>query len=193
MVGTGLAGATDKARLLEQLAWDAARSDDRMRRGALALTRPAGNDAGKAIDLIEQFAERLPYRREPGEIFESAREVLAGAGGDCDGLTGAVLALLYSLGWTPGSARAEVFVGDDGVGYHVRARVGLPIHSPPRDWTQWRVVDPVWRSEREWGLSGAPTPSVTLAPAPPSQSWSVTLTLLVLAAVAGWWAGRRWR
>ncbi len=197
-------GALDKAVLMSEIA-ESLLSDREFNEFVLRTVALAGNPADQQIAAWSAFCEKLPYRREPGEIYRAWREVVGldtgvAAGGDCDDLTILLVAGFRSLGL---QSMVEILKDEDGWGFHVRARVGLPPHKP----TFWAVVDPVWRSEREWAMvdrdlgaspvvqrslqqtqSEAPSRS-SLAPSlsglSSMQNWSMTGLLLTLLAGLG--------
>lgn len=123
----------------------------------------AGNGAVEQIQAWTSFLESLPYRREDDEILRNPI-MTAGVngkeptGGDCDDLTVVALAGLRVLGLP---CMPEILADQDGNGFHVRAIVGLPATNP----TEWRIIDPVWWSERQWATSNWTTSSKPLSPA----------------------------
>jgi hypothetical protein len=201
-------GALDKAVLMSEIA-DSLTEDREFNEFVMRKVAKAGNAADEQVMEWAKFCESLPYRRESGEVYRAWRECVGletgtPAGGDCDDLTILVVAGLRSLGM---QSMVEILKDEEGWGFHVRARVGLPPHRP----TYWAVVDPVWRSEREWAMAEKPLDQSQLVQqsqkqlqgqgqsfvvVPSSGSWtqsSWTTTLLTLAAGVGigiWWKRR---
>lgn len=146
-------GALDKAVLMSEIA-DSLQGDREFNEFVLRKVAKAGNAADEQVMEWTKFCESLPYRRENAEIYRAWRECVGletgvPAGGDCDDLTILAVAGLRSLGM---QSMVEILKDEEGWGFHVRARVGLPPHRP----TYWAVVDPVWRSEREWAMAEKP-------------------------------------
>jgi len=201
-------GALDKAVLMSEIA-DSLTEDREFNEFVMRKVAKSGNPADEQAMEWAKFCESLPYRRESGEVYRAWRECVGletgtPAGGDCDDLTILVVAGLRSLGM---QSMVEILKDEEGWGFHVRARVGLPPHRP----TYWAVVDPVWRSEREWAMAEKPLDQSQLVQqsqkqlqgqgqsfvvVPSSGSWtqsSWTTTLLTLAAGVGigiWWKRR---
>lgn len=146
-------GALDKAVLMSEIA-DTLVEDREFNEFVMRKVAKAGNAADEQVMEWAKFCETLPYRRESGEVYRAWRECVGletgtPAGGDCDDLTILTVAGLRSLGM---QSMVEILKDEEGWGFHVRARVGLPPHRP----TYWAVVDPVWRSEREWAMADRP-------------------------------------
>lgn len=146
-------GALDKAVLMSEIA-ESLTTDREFNEFVMRKVAKASNAADEQVMVWCQFCESLPYRREAGEVYRSWRECVGletgtPAGGDCDDLTILLVAGCRSLGL---QALVEILKDSEGWGFHVRGRVGLPPHRP----TYWAVVDPVWRSEREWAMDGRP-------------------------------------
>jgi hypothetical protein len=148
-------GVVDKLALMEAMARKWAQDRD-YGEAVLAILRNCGNGADAQIACLEKYFARLPYRREYNEIYRSPTEVVGdprkgaagrGAGGDCDDLSIAFAAAALHLSIP---MYLEVVADQSGWGFHVRVRVGLPPTNP----TSWAVIDPVWRSEREWAMIG---------------------------------------
>lgn len=149
-----LPGTIDKLALVESMADDVAH-DRVFAEFVLQTVARAGSAADEQAAAWCRYVEALPYRREVGEVLRDPRLTVGApifgqphkepAGGDCDDLVLAVLAGLKSLAIP---CQAEIVCSEDGWGYHIRALVGLPPLRP----TLWCVVDPVWRSEREWAM-----------------------------------------
>ena len=140
-----LVGALDKAILMDAVS-ESLTGDRDFNELVLSTVAGAGNAADAQAIAWATFVEGLPYRREHMEIYRSWRDVVA-HGGDCDDLTIVLVGGLLSLGMP---AVTEILADSNGWGFHVRARVGLPPHSP----TVWAIVDPVWESERQWAMAG---------------------------------------
>ena len=191
-------GALDKAILMSEIA-ESLTGDREFNEFVMRKVANAGNAADEQVVEWCKYCESLPYRRESGEVYRSWRECVGletgvPAGGDCDDLTILMVGGCRSLGL---QALVEILKDEQGWGFHVRGRVGLPPHSP----TYWAVVDPVWKSEREWAMDGKPlgeselvkkslpqtqglSSYVVTPPAPPStRSW--WMTALALAAGVG--------
>lgn len=197
----GLEGTIDKIALVESMATDVAH-DREFAEFVLSKVSKCGSAADAQAACWAEYVESLPYRREYAEVLRDPRLVVGSGnrpatGGDCDDLVVALLAGLRSLAIP---CQAEILCSEEGWGFHIRAVVGLPPLNPQ----VWSVVDPVWRSEREWTmidkdprqnalvrrsswlapkqLAGAETTSST-------QSWwtlGVLGSLLVLSQVYLW-------
>lgn len=146
-------GALDKAILMSEIA-DSMVTDREFSEFVMRKVAGAGNAADAQVMEWAKFVESLPYRRESGEVYRSWQSCVGypngqPAGGDCDDLTILLVAGCRSLGL---QSMVEILKDSEGWGFHVRARVGLPPHRP----TYWAIVDPVWRSEREWAMDGKP-------------------------------------
>ena len=140
----GIDGARDKAALIYSLAlWTAQTNRDFLNR-----VRDTVNGCDSAESQIKKwfdFCCSKTYSREWGDVFahpnDSARH-----GGDCDDTTILLLAGILTLGIP---ACPDVVIRN-GNGAHVRVRVGLPPHSPPKDLSQWIILDPSKESESKW-------------------------------------------
>lgn len=196
-------GALDKAILMSEIA-DTLITDRDFNEFVMRKVASAGNAADEQIIAWASFCESLPYRREAGEVYRSWRECVGfetgvPTGGDCDDLTILVVAGCRSLGL---QSMVEILKDEEGWGFHVRARVGLPPHRP----TYWAVVDPVWKSEREWAMDGKPLQGSELVqqsekqtqglqsyivtpPAMSMQSWLIP----AIALAAGVGLGLSWK
>lgn len=176
----------------------------------LRAVAAAGNQADHQALAWLARCSALPYRRENGETYRDWRPCLGVAtpdnpqgivcGGDCDDLTIILLAGLKTLGLT---ALPEVLADENGDGFHVRVRVGLPAYDP----TVWAVMDPVWESERQWAMvdtpllkspllvSGAPPPPAFVPVVLPSgdglPSWMPSWWMMAVVGAAAFYAGRR--
>lgn len=142
-------GVIDKLVLVESSA-DATAHDREFAEFVLSKVAHAGSGADEQAAAWCEYVESLPYRRERGEVLRDPRLVVGSGGrpatgGDCDDLVLVTLAGIKSLDIP---CQAEIMAKDDGWGFHIRARVGLPPLNP----TVWCIVDPVWRSEREWAM-----------------------------------------
>ena len=168
-------GAADKVALMEAAAEQAA-DDRQFAERVLYEVRNAGNDASEQAAEWAKYCEGLPYRREQQEVYRAANEVVGigsdkPLGGDCDDIVVVFVAGCLSLGIP---AKVQILCDDQGWGFHVRAMVGLPPHSP----THWQVVDPVWKSEKEWAMVGkdprhsALTAATSPYPSPAPLSYS---------------------
>lgn len=197
-------GAIDKAVLVEAMAADVAH-DREFAEFVLRTISDVGSAADAQAARWCAYVESLPYRREHNEVLRDPRETVGAggrpaSGGDCDDLVLAVLAGLRSLAIP---CQAELMAGEDGWAFHIRARVGLPPLNPQT----WIVVDPVWRSEREWAMAERDPQNNALAQswhwlAPQSlrgsegqtsstpRSWSLLLSLGSL--LGGWVLFRKW-
>ena len=145
-----LDGAVDKAVLVESMAADVAH-DREFAEFVMRTVSKAGSAADAQAACWCEYVESLPYRREQDEVLRDPRETVGSggrtaAGGDCDDLVLAVLAGLRSLAIP---CQAEILATEEGGGFHIRARGGMPPLNP----VVWSVVDPVWRSEREWAMA----------------------------------------
>lgn len=202
-------GALDKAVVMSAIA-DSLTQDRDFNELVLRKVASAGNAADEQAAVWGEYCESLPYRRENGEVYRAWKEVVGydtgvPAGGDCDDLTILLVAGLRSLGLP---AAVELLADEEGWAFHVRARVGLPPHAPE----YWAVLDPVWRSEREWSMANkhvGTSPLVVasqkatqglssfmVVPPPdlaevPQSLWTQSLSSLMLVA-AGVWIGLWW-
>lgn len=195
-------GALDKAILMTEVA-DSLTQDRDFNEFVLRTVASAGNPADQQVAAWCEYVEKLPYRREAGEVYRAWKEIVGfgtgtPTGGDCDDLTILLVAGIRSLGM---QSVVEILKDPQGWGFHVRARVGMPPHNP----TRWVIVDPVWRSEREWAMvdqqPGQSALDQRLREHPPIQaanssftsgSWtrssmSLSLPLLLLGAGVLWW------
>jgi len=151
---TGMAGVKDKLALISAMADKYAHNRDFSER-VLHIIRGAGNGADHQVGAWERFVESLPYRRERGEVLRNPIATAfgvkdgkiggGGVGGDCDDLVIVALAGLRSIGL---QAVPQIIARENGDGFHVRALVALPPINP----THWRIIDPVWKSERQWAM-----------------------------------------
>ncbi len=144
-------GVIDKLVLVETMA-DAYAHDRVFAEFVLQKVAGAGSGADRQAKVWADYVESLPYRRERAEVLRNPRQTVGvgqhqGVGGDCDDLTLAYLAGMKSLAIP---CQAEILSNEDGWGFHIRAIVGLPPLNPK----VWQVVDPVWRSERQWAMAG---------------------------------------
>ena len=165
-------GAVDKLALMEAMAHKWAQ-DRNYGEAVLAILRGCDNAADAQVACLEKYFSALPYRREYNEIYRSPTEVVGdprkgaagrGLGGDCDDLSIAFAAALNHLSIP---VYLEIAADQDGWGFHVRCRVGLPPTHP----TSWAIIDPVWRSEREWAMIGRdPRSGALKARFPPTQA-----------------------
>lgn len=200
-------GALDKAVLMSEVA-ETLLSDREFNEFVMRKVAKAGNAADEQAMEWAKYLETLPYRRENGEVYRSWRECVGletgvPAGGDCDDLTILAVAGCRSLGL---QSVVEILKDSEGWGFHVRGRVGLPPHRP----TYWAVLDPVWRSEREWAMDGKPLQESELYKqsqkqtqgvqdsyfiTPPSlsstQNWLTSLLVLGAGVGIGMWWKRR--
>ena len=147
----GLDGTIDKIALVEAMATDMAH-DREFAEFVLSKVSKVGSAADAQAACWAEYIESLPYRREAAEVLRDPRLVVGSGGrpatgGDCDDLVVALLAGFRSLAIP---CQAEVLCTEDGWGFHIRAVVGLPPLNPK----VWSVVDPVWKSEREWAMAG---------------------------------------
>ena len=135
------------------------------------VVRTAGNAADAQAAKWARYVMSLQYKREYGELYREPMRVAAGRGGDCDDQ---VVPLVAGIRYLGVPCLVEILADEDGWGFHVRARVGLPPTNP----TIWEVIDPVWRSEAQWAMAGrSPSDNAVAAlgkgqPAAPT-SWSV--------------------
>ncbi len=183
-----LDGTIDKLALVESMASDTAH-DREFAEFVLQKVAKVGSSADEQAACWCQYVESLPYRRERAEVLRDPRLVVGSggriaAGGDCDDMVVAVLAGLRSLAIP---CQAEIVATEDGWGFHIRALVGLPPLRP----TVWTVVDPVWKSEREWTMIDKPAKQSALmahspwlsgpvpAQAPSMPSLSIPVLLLI--------------
>jgi hypothetical protein len=100
--------------------------------------------ADEQVLAIEKILDRLPYRREPVEMLRNPEESID-VGGDCDDLATLAVACLTAV-----AIPSEVQAVEDSEfgGFHLRAVCYLPPTSPEYQ----IVIDPVFRSEREWTM-----------------------------------------
>jgi hypothetical protein len=141
----------------------------------------AGNAADEQVQAWSEYVEKLPYRRENGEVYRAWKEIVGfdtgvPTGGDCDDLTILLVAGLRSLGL---QSVVELLTDEEGWGFHVRARVGLPPHAP----TYWAVLDPVWQSEREWSMAGKQLAESPLVVASEKATQGLRSSFLILPSM----------
>lgn len=139
----GHEGALDKLVLVNTLA-DEYSEDRGLHEEILRKISHAPSGADEQVWAWETFVNGLPYRRESQEIFRDPRQTIK-VGGDCDDL---VLLFLTGCKVLAIPCVPEIMATEDGEGFHIRARVGLPPLAP----TEWVVVDPVYRSEPQWAM-----------------------------------------
>ena len=144
----GMAGNLDKLAIIDAMATKAATQDAEFCKLVHKAITHASSRADHQVREWCKFVESRPYRREAGERFVEPKHTYH-HGGDCDDLVILLVAGCRSLGIP---AKPEVFARDDGHGYHIRARIGLPAHAPK----VWLVADPVWKSEGEWLMRKTP-------------------------------------
>lgn len=142
-------GVIDKLVLVESMA-DAYAHDREFAEFVLQKVAGAGSGADQQAKVWGDFVSSLPYRRERNEVLRDPRQTVGcgrakAAGGDCDDLTLAFLAGMKSLAIP---CQAEIISNEDGWGFHIRAICGFPPLNPK----VWQIVDPVYRSEREWAM-----------------------------------------
>jgi len=194
----GMDGVLDKLALVENMADDTAH-DREFAEFVLRKVSGAGSAADEQAAAWCEYIESLPYRREFAEVLRDPRETVGsrggkGVGGDCDDLTLALLAGLRSLAIP---CQAEILATEDGWGFHIRARVGLPPMTP----RLWMIADPVWKSEREWTMLDAnpvhnalakrsfwyaPSMKGTLEPTPEARETTTSLLVVVILLGAVW-------
>jgi len=186
-----LDGVIDKLVLVEASA-DATAHDREFAEFVLSKVAKAGSGADEQAAAWCEYVESLPYRRERGEVLRDPRLVVGSGGrpatgGDCDDLVLVVLAGCKSLDIP---CQAEIMAKDDGWGFHIRARVGFPPMNPQ----MWCIVDPVWRSEREWAMIDkidlkdtaiakktqwfSPSAKSPKSPSSSKRNWSIPLVML---------------
>ena len=140
---TGLEGIIDKIVLIEEMGGKYAQNRD-VQDAVLEAVGSSDSPADDQLLAWEKALEKLPYRREPGEILRNPVDTLK-HGGDCDDLTVLAIAGARALGLP---AMAEVVADSNLDGFHVRALVGLPPLNPEF----WVVLDPVCWSEPKWAM-----------------------------------------
>ena len=197
-----LDGTLDKLALVEAMATDTAH-DREFAEFVLQKVSHAGSAADEQAAAWCEYVESLPYRRERREVLRDPRLVVGSGGrpatgGDCDDLVVVVLAGLRSLDIP---CQAEIMATEDGWGFHIRAIVGLPPLRPK----VWCVVDPVWKSEREWAMADrdarsnallrrspwlAPQALSGMMPAQPSSTLSWLIPTAAVLLLASRWLGR---
>jgi hypothetical protein len=173
-------GALDKAVVMSAIA-DSLTEDRDFNELVSRTVAKAGNAADEQVQAWAEYVENLPYRRENGEVYRAWKEIVGfdtgvPTGGDCDDLTILLVAGLRSLGM---QSIVELLTDEEGWGFHVRARVGLPPHAP----TYWAVVDPVWRSEREWSMANKPLNESPLVVASEKQTQGLQSSFLILPSM----------
>lgn len=141
---TGLAGAGDKAGLIaNQAAWTAKTNRDFLNK-VRNIVKGAGSAEIQA-DIWFDYCCRCDYTREFADVFSHPSDTLD-HGGDCDDLTILLIAGLMCIG----IPACPDIVMKNGQGQHVRVRVGLPPHDPPKNLIDWKVLDPSKDSELRW-------------------------------------------
>ena len=173
-------GALDKAVVMSAIA-DSLTEDRDFNELVSRTVAKAGNAADEQVQAWAEYVENLPYRRENGEVYRAWKEIVGfdtgvPTGGDCDDLTILLVAGLRSLGL---QSVVELLTDEEGWGFHVRARVGLPPHAP----TYWAVVDPVWRSEREWSMQNKPLNESPLVVASEKVTQGLQSSFLILPSM----------
>jgi hypothetical protein len=142
----GMEGVIDKIILIEDTGDEYAQNREIQDLLLKKVLSGVGSGADEQLKAWEQFLEKLPYRREAGEIIRKPTET-AKYGGDCDDLTALAIAGARAIGLP---AMAEVIANSNGDGFHVRALVGLPPIGQPK---QWIPLDPVHWSEPTWAMA----------------------------------------
>lgn len=141
---SGVEGIVDKQALIEAMA-EKYSANKKLQDIVLNAVRNAGNGADEQLYAWERWLEKLPYRREPGEILRNPLEC-AKLGGDCDDLTLLAMAGCKALGIP---CMSEVVTDSERNGFHIRCVAALPPLNP----SFTVVIDPVYRSEPQWAMA----------------------------------------
>lgn len=141
---SGRKGVLDKLVLIDALS-DRFSEDRGLHERVLRIVSRAPSDADEQIWAWEQYVDSLPYRRDPAEeVFRDPRQTID-VGGDCDDMVLLFMSGTKALGIP---VVPEIVADQDGHGFHIRARVGLPPIHPEA----WVIVDPVYKSEGKWAM-----------------------------------------
>lgn len=192
---TGIDGAADKCALMDAAATSLT-SDSAFNELVTGIVGKAGQAADEQAMAWYEYVAARKYIRDPleWELYRSWQDVVK-SGGDCDDLTIVLLGGLRSIGI---QCFTEILTDEQGNGYHVRARVGLPPHAP----VYWGIMDPVWQTERTWvmadqdpsqsplikgGVAGPPAEPIEVQT---PSSWIPPWLAMLSAGLLGWWVGR---
>lgn len=107
-------------------------------------------DDERRLERLWRFVSRIPYFREPIEIFAPARSTLY-QGGDCDDHTIALCALAWSLRY-PWAVEPH---GDPSNPIHYSARLGWPAATEPHGDTSTRWIACETTIPTVWGETTA--------------------------------------
>ena len=142
---SGRKGVLDKLVLIDALS-DRFSEDRGLHERVLRIVSRAPSDADEQVWAWEKYVDSLPYRRDPAEeVFRDPRQTID-VGGDCDDMVLLFMSGVKALGIP---VLPEIVADDEGHGFHIRARVGLPPVHPQA----WVIVDPVYKSEGRWAMT----------------------------------------
>lgn len=141
-------GARDKAALINSLASWTARTNRDFLNKVREVVKDEKTAAGQ-VDRWFHFVNSKTYSREFGDVFSHPNSTIQ-HGGDCDDSAIALLAGILALGIPAVPDVVLRKVGGEYNGCHVRVRVGLPPHDPPRNMNDWKILDSSRIGERDW-------------------------------------------
>jgi hypothetical protein len=196
----GRQGVLDKLVLIDALS-DRFSEDRELHERVLRIISHTPSDADEQVWAWEKYVDSLPYRRDPAhEVFRDPRQTID-VGGDCDDMVLLFMSGVKALGIP---VLPEIVADEDGHGFHIRARVGLPPLAPEA----WVIVDPVYKSEGQWAMKHSGTlgskylaqnnrldaalaspllPSTSLHGQPTSAAWSSPRLLSLIAGIGIFW------
>lgn len=156
---TGEDGARDKAALISALASWTARTNRDFLNKVREVVKDEKTAEGQALKWFE-FVNSKTYSREFGDVFAHPNSTIS-HGGDCDDSAIALLAGILALGIPAAPDVVLRKVDGEYNGCHVRVRVGLPPHDPPKNMDKWKILDSSKLGEKNWVGGGEIYPPKT--------------------------------